>query len=199
MLVEPRKDILKKIAKEAPEHKGKEVFLCFTCDPYCQEEMKYMITRQAIKILHAHGVGVNILTKGGMRASRDFDLLSAKPELSRIGATLTFIENKDSLEWEPHAALPAERREMLREAHDRGIRTWVSLEPVIDPYQTLDMIECTVDYVDHYKVGRWNYDRRAKDIDWADFVHRAVKLLESHKASYYIKKDLAVFLDKAMG
>ena len=175
-----------------------KILLCFTCDPYTPEEMKLMITREAIKILHANGVAVNILTKGGLRAVRDFDLLAAHPELSRIGATLTFDEMHDSLNWEPHAACPAYRYEMLSQAKAKGIETWASLEPVIDPEQTLKIIERTLGFVDHYKLGRWNYDKQANEIDWADFLKCAVELLEANKASYYIKKDLAVFSGRAM-
>ena len=196
--VTPRKGVLMHLEREAPKHKGKEVMLCFTCDPYPKEEMKLMVTRRAIEILHKHGVGVNILTKGGLRAERDFDLLAANPELSRIGATLTFDELHDTLEWEPNAACPEYRYEMLKRAKLKGIRTWASLEPVIDPEQTLQIIKRTVGFVDHYKMGRWNYDKRANEIDWADFLKRAVELLEKHGASYYIKKDLAVFSDRAM-
>jgi hypothetical protein len=36
------------------------------------------------------------------------------------------------------------------------------LEPVIDPKETLKIIEETHEYVDHYKVGMWNYDERSK-------------------------------------
>ena len=195
----PRKDILKKIAKEAPEHQGEEVLLCFTCDPYPHEEMKAMITRQAIKELHGAGVGVNILTKGGLRALRDFELLGKNPELSKIGATLTFRDFEDSKHWEPHAASPSDRLQMLSEAKKRGLSTWASLEPVIDPEQTLQLIQDSAEIVNHFKVGRWNYDKIANEIDWKKFANEAVELLEKLGASYYIKKDLAVFLDKALG
>jgi len=33
------------------------------------------------------------------------------------------------------------RIEAIQEAHARGIRTWVAMEPVIDPAQTLELIE----------------------------------------------------------
>jgi len=197
--VTPRKDILEKIRSEVVDHKGKEVLLCFTCDPYPPEEMKFMITRQAIKELHGAGVAVNLLTKGGHRAQRDFDLLIEHPELSKLGATLTFDNWDDSKKWEPQAECYSERLQMLYEAKLRGIRTWASLEPVIEPEQTLNLIKMSAEFVDHFKVGRWNYDQRANEINWKKFVHEAVELLEKLGASYYIKKDLAVFLDKAMG
>ena len=196
--VEPRASILDKLKKEAHMHRGKEVFLCFTCDPYCDEDSAHRLTRKAITILHDNGVAVNILTKGGIRAMRDFDLLRANPHLSRIGTTLTFANSHDTLAWEPRASHPIERVQMLREAKANGIATWASLEPVIDPEQTLSLIRQTASFVDHYKVGRWNYDARANDIDWADFLQRTIELFKECGASYYIKKDLACFSDSGL-
>lgn len=193
----PRQDILNKLHKEATKHKGKEVFMCFTCDPYCLD-VDHTITREAIKIFHRADIAVNILTKGGELAVRDFDLLAAKPNLSKIGTTLTFDNKEDSFKWEPRAAEPGRRCSMLAQAHALGISTWASLEPVIDPEQTLSLINATHEYVDHYKVGRWNYDKRANEIDWTDFLRRVTELLDAVGASYYIKKDLAVFSRRAL-
>lgn len=196
--VVPRGDILNLIKKEAPAYTGKEVFLCFSCDPYCPEELEHKITRQAIEILHASDVGVNILTKGGMWAARDFDLLEVKPECSRIGATLTFWKSVDSFTWEPRAAHPLDRLRMLESAHKKGIPTWASLEPVVDPNQSLELIRMSHRFVDHYKVGRWNHDKRAKEINWARFLQDVTSLLDELGKSYYIKKDLAVFSERGM-
>jgi len=75
-----------------------------------------------------------------------------------------------------------------------GIPTWVSLEPVIDPIQSLEIIRTTHDYVDVFKVGKWNHDKEASKINWPKFAKDAVNLLNELGAQYYIKKDLAIFL-----
>jgi DNA repair photolyase len=180
--------------KELPAHKGKSVFMCFTCDPYQHLETELNITRNMIQRLHDAGIKSVILTKAGSRSSKDFDLLSASPELSQYGATLTFLNDKDSLEWEPGAALPADRIATLKKAHDLGISTWASLEPVIDPVQSLEIIRQTHEFIDLFKVGRWNHDKRADLIDWEDFGMKAVDLLEALKKPYYIKADLKKYL-----
>jgi DNA repair photolyase len=196
--VEPRKGILENLTREAHVYTDKEVFLCFTCDPYCPEEETQKITHEAVKILHNADVGVNILTKGAALARRDFPLFLKQPFRTRIGVTLTFNNDADSLKWEPNASLPRERIKLLYEAHHNGLRTWASLEPVIDPEQTLDLIKTTAPYVDIFKVGRWNYDSRASSINYADFLRDVTKLFKDLGASYYIKKDLACFSDKAL-
>lgn len=75
-----------------------------------------------------------------------------------------------------------------------GIRTWASLEPVIDREQSLQIIRETQDFVDEYKIGRWNHDRRSNEIDWQTFTEEAVSLCRELGKEFYIKKDLEVFL-----
>lgn len=61
----------------------------------------------------------------------------------------------------------------------------------------LAIIERTHSYVDFYKVGKWNHDDRAKEIDWADFAEKALALLQKLGKNYMIKKDLAIFLKES--
>lgn len=167
------------------------ILLCFTCDPYQPAELVYLQTRKALEILKGNGLKVSILSKGGRRSERDLGLLG---EGDQFGATLTFTNQADSLEWEPKAAKPSERFEALQHAHDKGLRTWASLEPVIDPEQTLEIIRQTHGFVDKFKVGKWNHDKRAARIDWAKFGREAVILLENLGCKYYIKEDLRRYL-----
>lgn len=190
---QPRALDQKALDKELDGCRGKSVFLCFSCDPYQPIDTEAKVTREIIQRLRLFGISPNILTKGGARSTRDFDLLDQDPK-SRYGATLTFLNPEDSVKWEPEAALPQERMDALKQAHDLGIQTWVSLEPVIDPAQSLQIIRETKDFVDEYKIGRWNHDPRADRIDWKTFGEKAVELCREFGKKYYIKRDLAVFL-----
>ena len=95
----PRKDILQKIKQDATllqkEHESRPVLLSFTCDPYQPVDEYHQLTRQTIQILHHHNLNVTILTKGGKRAERDFDLLTHDDSFE---VTLTNFDNKLSLE-----------------------------------------------------------------------------------------------------
>lgn len=88
----PRPGVLTALAKDAPKHAGRECLLCFTTDPY--HPASDDTTREAIRILQASGCRVTILTKGGKRSERDFDLL--RPGVDRYGASLTLISPTDS-------------------------------------------------------------------------------------------------------
>jgi len=147
-------------------------------------------TRAVIEAIHSHGVGVQIL-RNGREAVRDVDLLGPR---DRFGVSLTFLDPVKSREWEPGAALPDDRLRALEEAHKRGIETWASLEPVIDPAETLELIRRSAGFVDHFKVGKWNHDKRADKIDWRKFTADVVEMLESLGCDYYIKEDLKPYL-----
>lgn len=195
--VKPRKDILRLIEIDSLIMKNQQiqpVLLCFTCDPYQPEEEKLMVTRRVLKIFKRYGVPFQVLTKGGMLAERDFDLYTEK---DLFATSLTLLDEKDSLEWEPGARLPQERIETIKIANKAGIKTWVSLEPVIDPYQTLEIIRLTHSFVDKFKVGKLNHHAHQKNIDWKKFALQAIELLEKLGKDYYIKIDLAEYLKTA--
>ena len=163
------------------------VLLSFTTDPYCSMERKTALTRTAIEILHKHGLRVTILTKGGNRALRDFDLL--RPG-DAFAVTLTCLSQTESEYWEPSAAPPQERLHTLSVAHSMGIETWVSLEPVLYPEDTMALIKTSMPYVNSFKVGMLNYNKHADSIDWKSFGWSIKSYLEGLGAKYYIKADL---------
>jgi len=170
-----------------------QVLLCFTCDPYQHLDQKLELTRQAILTLKAHGFPFCVLTKGGSRALRDIDLYGPR---DAFATTLTFLDDERSLLWEPQAALPTDRISTIHTFYSKGITTWVSLEPVLDPEASLEIIRQTHTFVDLYKVGRLNYHPLAQTINWYQFAHDAVSLLDSLGKKMYVKKDLAVYLSK---
>lgn len=190
----PRANILAKLESDLKKLSGQEiepVLMSFTCDPCQPCEAETETTRKAIKLFRKYNVPFQILTKGGMRAARDFDLYGPKDVFA---SSLTFIDPSDSAEWEPMAASPEDRFEAIKLAHSKGIKTWASLEPVIKPDQSLQIIEDMHEYVDLFKVGTLNHNTLSKTIDWADFGHRAVSLLKHYQKEYYIKDDLRRYL-----
>ena len=189
----PKKDVIEKIKKDASKLKLKlnsncpEILLSFTGDVYQHEEMNLGLTRQAIEILIEHDLPFTILTKGGRRAIRDFDLLEGYGK-ARFGTTLIFWNQKDADEWEPNAPTITDRVEAISEAYGRGIPTWISLEPVIDPFQALEVILQLHPIVSHWKVGKLNY--KNLDVNWIEFRENVRSLLNSLGADYYLKKSL---------
>ena len=83
------------------------------------------------------------------------------------------------------------RLRILRKAHEMGIYTWVSMEPVIIPEEALEVIRKAHDYVDFWKVGKLNHNKAVEQsVDWPKFRDNATALLEHYGCKYYIKEDL---------
>ncbi|MCK5610320.1 radical SAM protein [Candidatus Pacearchaeota archaeon] len=189
-----RKNVIKQLEKDAInlEEVGEKrsILLSFTTDPYQPLDMEKKLTRKAIELLHGHNLKVEILTKGGKRSERDFDLLSKRLDLSSYGTTLVFTDEKQCELIEPNAAPTHERIASLKKAHEMGIFTFVSLEPVWYPDQTLELIDLTHEFVDLYKVGKLNYNKQQKEVDWKQFKKEVVDKLETYGKKYYLKKSL---------
>ena len=186
-----RYGIVNNLIREAPRYAGtdKRVLLCFTCDPYQQLDEKEKVTRSVIEVLKNNDIPFQVLTKGGLRAVRDFDIYT---EGDAFATTLTLIDKVESATKEPGAALPAERIEAIRIAHERNIETWVSLEPVLDAEQSLEIIRMTSDFVDLFKIGKLNHFY--SEINWREFGIKAIELCHKLQKNYYIKNDLAEWL-----
>lgn len=181
--VEPREGIVEAVARQLEREKitNKLIHLCFTCDPY-PTGYDSTATREIIKLLKDSGNHVQILTKGD--GSRDFDLLDGG---DWYGITLTYgntMRTKD----EPGALLAPLRIDSLYAAHEKGISTWVSFEPVLSFAETLMFIDKNINVLDKVKIGKLNY--HPSNIDWKKFGHEAEALCKVLGLNYYIKDSL---------
>lgn len=188
----PRKDLSEILDKELNKFTpDKQVLLSFIGDVYCETTDNNEETRKCLEVLLKHNVPVAILTKGGQRCLKDIDIFKRFGDHIQIGSTLTFCDKADSKSWEPGAALPQERLEVLKCLHDEGIKTFASFEPVIDPEQSLQLMRMGIDFIDTFKVGKLNnYKGIDKGIDWERFLIRTLDLLRPSEKSIYIKYDL---------
>jgi len=187
-----REGVLAELQKEAPKYAGtdKRVLLCFIGDPYDIINNESNLTHEVLRILKAYDIPFQILTKGGMRAVPDFDLYG---KVDCFGTTLTLLDPEQARQTEPFAASPSNRIRAIEIAHDKGIETFVSLEPILDATQTLQIIERTHKFVDHYRIGKLNH--QSSDINWRLFGVRAIRLCRELCKDFYIKKDLVEHLE----
>lgn len=192
-IVTPRKDILKKIKHDAKILEGdkREILLCFTCDAFSKGAMQHHTTTEALKILLEHGLNINILTKGGSRSLHDFEILEKYKDQVTMGASLVFNDDKDSLKYEPNAAVTSDRCRALYQYHCAGFKTWVSFEPVWSAHDVCELINETRTYVDHYKIGKLNYHLHAKDVNWPETIQQIIDHCELNTVNYTLKKDTA--------
>lgn len=196
--VKARDNILQMLAKDASEMaKNKDdrtILMSFTSDPYQPLETELHLTSRAIDILMSNNLRFTILTKGGLRSICDMRKYRGYGKAS-YGVTLHTLDEDLTREYEPYAASAHDRVVALRRAKELGIRTWVSVEPVINPDHTLDMIRRIHGLVDEFKVGKLNhFPEIERKIDWNKFHRDVVGLLRDLGKDYYIKKDLAKFV-----
>ena len=185
---------LKGLSGEAAKS-GEQILMSFMADPYCKADVIHGKTREALLVLREAGCSVALLSKGGERCLRDLDLFVGWPEgRIKVGATLTFFDEARSKQEEPGAASPAERIETLTALRAAGVKTWASIEPVIDPAESLAVMSVSLEHADSYKIGKWNHDARSLNTDWAAFARDAVSLMRDAGKRFYIKEGLRAFL-----
>ena len=148
------------LEQEIPRLKGKiqSVHLCFTTDPFmCGYEEIEMMSLAAIEKLNAAGIKCTVLTKGLL----PIELARFLPE-NEYGITLISLNEEYRRRIEPGAASYHDRLNALRALHDKGCRTWVSIEQ----YPTQNLIEQNltrildaVNFTDKIIFGRTNYSK----------------------------------------
>lgn len=143
------------VGQNLDELRKKGILFSFTTDPLLPETRAMtfasMVSANYLK------VPVKVLTK---RA----DFLDHIPHdldksLVAFGFTLTGFDEK-----EPFASFNDERIEAMKHLHQLGFKTFASIEPVITPAMSWNMIQATKDFCDLYKVGlisgkKIDYDR----------------------------------------
>lgn len=194
--IKEEKALLKEIEASCRKHadSDKQVFLSFLTDPYSSFNQKTKLTRRVLELLLKYNIPVSILSKGGMRILEDIDIIKQFGENIQVGGSLTFTSINDSLKWEKGAAIPEERFYALEYLHSEGVRTWASMEPVIYPEQSLEIMEITKDYIDAYKIGKLNhFPKHEVKFDWTKFLVDAVSIMRKNNKPFYIKEDLREF------
>ena len=193
--ITPKENFLEKLRRDInliiknKEFPISPVLLSFISDPYQPIEEELGLTRKTIQMLDVFNYPIKILTKGGELAQRDFDVLSQNPQ-NQFGVTLVLLNEDDLKYWEPNAASAEQRIENLKEAKKKGIKTWLSLEPIIDPKQALDVIDETNEFVDFYGVGKFNRYKLDEKINWREVKEEIKEKLTSLNKEFMIHKNM---------
>jgi DNA repair photolyase len=166
--VDAKVNAVEVLDRETRHMKPTLVFLSSATDPYQPVEARYRLTRRCLELLHRRGFPVTILTRSPL-VLRDIDLLK-KFEWVRVGVSISTVPER---RFEP-GVVPLERRiECLRRLAAEGIKTWVSLAPII-PGQMLVDLESLVETLrragvsavfpgllrfQNYEISRMNFER----------------------------------------
>jgi DNA repair photolyase len=163
----------------------------------CYGDPKDTMTGEAIKLMHEFGYGVCILTKCPTNALKDIHLFDSR--IDCLGCTITTFDPAEIKEWEPNAPSPQDRLDAVREFYRAGIYTWLSMEPIISPASSLEVVKLTHQCVDHYKTGLMNVrgvplpDGYGKH-DWTAYTAEFIRLCEFYGRTWYTKHTLESYL-----
>lgn len=180
--------------KEIPKYKDKIkiLHLCFTTDPFMyQYEDIAELSFKAIEKVNAAGIKCSVLTKGILPQA--LNKLSSDNE---YGITLVSLSEEYVERYEPGAAPVKDRIESLRYLHNRGKKTWVSIEPYPTPniiQQDLIGILNAVEFVDKIIFGRTNYSKEITTYKehkcfYNEQTQIVIDFCKEHNISYHIKE-----------
>lgn len=193
--------LMKEVLSSAKKHANSpvQVFLSFLTDPYSHFNKETRLTRRVLEILLEYKIPVSILSKGGFNILDDLDIIKKFGDNIQVGGSLTFVDKDLSKKWERNSSDPQDRFKTLHTLNKEGVRTWASMEPVIYPDQSLEIMEITKDYIDGYKIGKLNhFKNHEKKFDWTKFLTDSVKIMRRNKALFYIKKDLLAYKEPGL-
>jgi len=150
---------LELLEKEIPKYKEKinSVHLCFTTDPFIYGYTDICnLSLDIIQMLNANDIKCTALTKGVLPME-----LSQLSQNNEYGITLISLNEKFRSRVEPGSAPYEDRIKSLRQLHEAGMKTWVSIKPypipnIID--QNFIEILNAVSFVDKIIFGRLNYN-----------------------------------------
>lgn len=184
---------LQLLDKEIPRLKDKieSVQLCFSTDPfmYGYDEVAQM-SIAAIRKLNAAGIKCTVLTKGIL----PIELAELSPD-NEYGITLISLDEAYREKMEPYAAPYNERLAAMKALHDRGCKTWVSIEPYPTPnliQQDLQKLLEALAFTDRIIFGRTNYSKEVSEYAqhkqfYNNCAQQVIKFCEAKGIAYHIK------------
>lgn len=151
---------LELLDREIPRLRNRirNVQLCFTTDPFMfgYQDIEDM-SLSAIGKLNGSGIPCVVLSKGALPGK-----LAECAKDNMYGITLVSLDEDFRSVYEPGTAPYDERIACLKDLHDAGCRTWVSMEPFPTPNvckQSLADVLEAVSFVDRIVFGRMNYNK----------------------------------------
>ncbi len=188
---------LELLDKEIPRHKNKikYVHLCFSTDPfmYKQKEIEEL-SLKIIDKLNKNGIRCTVLTKGIYPS--ELARRNGQSQQNEYGITLVSLNEDFRNEFEPNSAGFEDRIKALKHLHDKGFKTWVSMEPYPTPNlikQALVKILEAVSFVDKIIFGRLNYNVKSSEFKYSKEFYNSlalsvIKFCKKNNIAFHIKQ-----------
>jgi len=156
------------LAKEIKKKRRGRVWVSGVCDPYQAAEKKYQLTRRFLEILLENQSPVTIQTKSSL-VLRDIEILEQFEDIE-VGFSIATADERIRKLFEPGSSPIKERIHALDVLHQKGIRTFAMIAPLLPGADGL--IEELSGKVDHVLIDRLNYFYANRiytenDLEWA--------------------------------
>lgn len=195
---------LELLRQEIPKHRHriKQVHFSFTTDPFMYKYPEIgSLTVQLMQTLNESGTICTALTKGCLPIE-----LAELSSNNEVGITLISLNEDFRTVYEPFAAPYEERINSLRKLHERGVKTWASIEPYPTPNiidQDFDTILEAISFVDKIVFGKLNYNPLvSKYTDRVNFYNelseKVIAFCKKNNKEFYIKKGTFTNLEIAI-
>lgn len=124
----PKKDLLRRLEREASKLKGELISISNSSDPYPNIEEKNGLTRKCLDILSRYECKIQIVTKSPL-VTRDIDIL--KKTRCMVALSITTDDDKISRRLEPRAPVSSERLKAMEALVKNGLPVAVRVDPII--------------------------------------------------------------------
>lgn len=184
------------VKKDLVKFKGQitNVQLCFATDPFMYKQTDlHDVSLELIKVINHEEIPCVVLTKGvyppGFPKNGD---LHADNE---YGISIVSQNERFRERYEPGTAPYSERIDALRALHEKGLKTWVSIEPYPTPNilkQRLTNILDRIQFVDKIIFGKLNYNRTVSEYKNSKAFYNSrtlevINFCKAYEKEYYIK------------
>ena len=144
------------------------------------------LSLKIINLLNDEGLKCTVLTKGVL--PKELVKMSKKNE---YGITLISLNEKFRKDMEPNSAPYMKRINSLKYLHDKGFKTWVSIEPYPTPNiidQNLFDILDKISFVDKIIFGRLNYNKNVTSYkNYKSYYNNLAKMVKEFCKTNCIK------------
>lgn len=115
------------------------VFFSTITDPYNPLEKQYQLTQRCLKILIHYQWPVQILTKSDL-VLRDLEIFKKFRQHLEIGFTITTLDHRAQMIFEPGASSIEKRIEALKKLKKAGLKTYAFIGPILPHFTHLKQI-----------------------------------------------------------
>lgn len=196
---------LELLDKEIPKFKDRIRFvhLCFSTDPFMYRYPEVVnLTLDIIEKLNKDGIRCTVLTKG--ICPGDLANTNKYDGDNEYGITVVSLNEGFQKRFEPYSAPYEDRIESLRYLHNRGLKTWVSMEPYPTPNlarQDLLRILEEISFVDKVVFGKLNYNIKSRQSNdnkrfYENCAGRVIGFCADNGIEYHVKHGTKTTDDK---